>query len=61
MKSKRVHSYFLFALVAVLLSSSAPAQVRKLNVGYSAISAEQLPAWMAKETGIFKKTAWTFN
>jgi NitT/TauT family transport system substrate-binding protein len=26
-----------------------------LNVGYSAISEEQLPAWIAKETGIFKK------
>jgi NitT/TauT family transport system substrate-binding protein len=38
-----------------LLSSSALAQSTKLNVGYSAISAEQLPAWIAKETGIFKK------
>jgi NitT/TauT family transport system substrate-binding protein len=38
-----------------LLSSSASAQLRKVNVGYSAISADQLPAWMAKETGIFKK------
>lgn len=38
-----------------LLSSSALAQSTKLNVGYSAISAEQSPAWVAKETGIFKK------
>jgi NitT/TauT family transport system substrate-binding protein len=38
-----------------LLSSSASAQLAKLNVGYSAISAEQLPAWIAKETGIFEK------
>jgi NitT/TauT family transport system substrate-binding protein len=37
-----------------LLSSSALAQPTKLNVGYSAISAEQSPAWIAKETGIFK-------
>jgi hypothetical protein len=41
-----------------LLSSSALAQPTKLNVGYSAISAEQLPAWIAKETGIFKKMVW---
>jgi NitT/TauT family transport system substrate-binding protein len=27
----------------------------KLNVGYSAVSADQLPAWVAKETGIFAK------
>jgi len=38
-----------------LLSSSALAQLTKVNVGYSSISAEQLPAWIAKETGIFNK------
>ena len=38
-----------------LLSSLALAQSIKLNAGYSAISADQLPAWIAKETGIFKK------
>ena len=38
-----------------LLSSSALAQSIKLNVGYSAISADQSPIWIAKETGIFKK------
>jgi ABC-type nitrate/sulfonate/bicarbonate transport system substrate-binding protein len=38
-----------------LLSSSGLAQSIKLNVGYSAISGEQSPAWIAKETGIFKK------
>ena len=38
-----------------LLSSSALAQSTKLNVGYSAISAEQSPSWVAKETGIFQK------
>ena len=27
----------------------------RLNVGYSAASADQLPAWVAKETGIFAK------
>src|SRR5262245_32605879 len=38
-----------------LLSSSALAQLTKVNVGYSSISAEQLPAWIAKETRIFNK------
>jgi NitT/TauT family transport system substrate-binding protein len=38
-----------------LLTSSAVAQSIKLNVGYSAISGEQSPAWIAKETGIFKR------
>ncbi len=38
-----------------LLSSWVFAQSTRLNVGYSAISAEQSPSWIAKETGIFKK------
>jgi NitT/TauT family transport system substrate-binding protein len=29
------------------------AQLTKLNVSYSSISTEQLPAWIAKETGIY--------
>ena len=41
--------------VAYLLNipSIAGAQSTRINVGYSAISADQLPAWVAKETGIF--------
>jgi NitT/TauT family transport system substrate-binding protein len=31
------------------------AQTSKINVGYSAISGDQLPAWIAKETGIFQR------
>lgn len=38
-----------------LLSSIASAQLTKLIVGYGSISSAQLPAWMAKETGIFAK------
>ena len=35
---------------------SAPALAQaRLNIGYSAISADQLPAWVAKEAGIFEK------
>jgi NitT/TauT family transport system substrate-binding protein len=44
------------ALLCLLLSSTAVvAQLTRLNVGYSAVSADQLPAWVAKETGIFAK------
>ena len=55
MTMQRIYSYFLAGVVSIVLSCSASAQLTKLNVGYSAISEEQLPAWMAKETGIFEK------
>ena len=58
MKTKPLHFCFLVAVLSVLLSSSALAQLTKLNVGYSAISGDQLPAWIAKETGIFKKNGF---
>ena len=34
--------------------SVASAQLTKMTVGYSALAAGQLPAWMAKESGIFR-------
>jgi NitT/TauT family transport system substrate-binding protein len=37
--------------------SFAWGQLIKVNVGYSAVSADQLPAWVAKETGLFAKNA----
>src|SRR5262245_66453806 len=55
MKTKRIHFYFLAAILSILLRSTTSAQLTKLNVGYSAISGEQLPAWIAKETRIFEK------
>ena len=49
----------LVLFVSILLlsawSSTALAQLTRLNVGYSAISGDQLPAWVAKEAGIFEK------
>ena len=50
----------LFALLlsvplCFMLRSLSSAQAIRVNVGYSAISADQLPAWVAKETGIFAK------
>ena len=52
-------SYFLLALLILLVFSSrgaaATAQLTRLNVGYSAVSADQLPAWVAKDSGTFTK------
>ena len=47
--------YGFGALIFFLLSFQAPthAQLTRLNVGYSALSADQLPAWIAKDSGIF--------
>jgi len=46
-----------FACLALLAGFVTPAlaQLARLHIGYSAISADQLPAWVAKETGIFQK------
>ena len=44
--------------VSLLLPASfsvASAQLTKVTVGYGAIAAGNLPAWMAKESGIFRK------
>jgi NitT/TauT family transport system substrate-binding protein len=43
---------FLFVVSPILPAS---AQMTQLNVGYSAISADQLPAWVAQDSGIFAK------
>jgi NitT/TauT family transport system substrate-binding protein len=42
-------------LIIVFSFSSASAQLAKVNVGYSAISGDQLPLWVGKELGIFEK------
>ena len=42
-------------LLSSVWSHTAFAQLTKINVGYSAISGDQLPAWVAKEAGIFQK------
>ena len=42
--------------VLVLVGATcASAQLVKIHVSYSSISTDQLPAWVAKETGIFAK------
>jgi NitT/TauT family transport system substrate-binding protein len=42
-------------LAQLSLQSLARGQINRLNVGYSAASGDQLPAWVAKDTGIFAK------
>jgi len=41
--------------VIVFSFSPASAQLARVNVGYSAISGDQLPLWIGKELGIFEK------
>lgn len=56
MKKSNYLAALLIALIwSVLLNSSAEAQLTRLTVGYSAVSGDQLPAWVAKEAGIFEK------
>ena len=40
---------------SLCLAQSAQAQLTKINVGYSAISGDALPAWLAKDAGIFER------
>ena len=51
------HSVLCLALCAMLfaLCSPASAQLTKLTIGNNTLSAAGLPAWMAKESGIFRK------
>jgi NitT/TauT family transport system substrate-binding protein len=42
-------------LLSVIWNSPAQGQLTKINVGYSAISGDALPAWVAKDAGIFEK------
>ena len=52
-RTTAVASYCL--ALALLWSHSAAAQMTRINVGYSAISGDAMPAWIAKDAGIFEK------
>ncbi|HWO41165.1 MAG TPA: ABC transporter substrate-binding protein [Candidatus Eisenbacteria bacterium] len=52
--SKRVFLR-LFVVASLIFGATNSFAQSKLNVGYSAVSADQLPAWVAKEAGIFSK------
>jgi ABC-type nitrate/sulfonate/bicarbonate transport system substrate-binding protein len=42
-------------LISIIWNTPAQAQLTKINVGYSAISGDALPAWLAKDAGIFER------
>lgn len=48
-------SMSVFVLGVLCLTTPTSAQMTKINVGYSAISGDALPAWVAKDAGIFEK------
>jgi len=54
-KSVLVKIVLIGLCLAVLFSALAQAQTTRINVGYSAISGDALPAWVAKDAGIFEK------
>ena len=54
-KLRSVAATMFLLMFSFVWTYSATAQTTKLNVGYSAISGDQLPAWVAKEAGIFQK------
>jgi ABC-type nitrate/sulfonate/bicarbonate transport system substrate-binding protein len=56
MLSMRNLALMIFAgTLSMGVTQSALAQLTKLSVGYSAISGDALPAWLAKDAGIFEK------
>src|ERR1044071_4075506 len=55
MGQKHAVSGALMLALFLFFSGAALAQLAKVNVGYSAISGDQLPLWVGKELGIFEK------
>lgn len=55
MKSRSLTAILVTFGCLFFLILPASAQLTKLNVGYSAISADQLPGWVAKDAGIFER------
>ena len=46
---------FFFSVAGLFWSGPAKAQLTRINIGYSAISGDALPAWVAKDAGIYEK------
>ncbi len=59
MPTQKTSPMAMTVMLLLLLFSPSPApasqKLNKLTVGYSALAIEQLPAWVAKETGLFAK------
>ena len=54
-KFRNVAVAIFFLVLSLYGHELALAQLTKINVGYSAISGDALPAWVAKDAGIFEK------
>lgn len=54
-KSRSIRLMTFFLGLSVFWHNPVLAQLTKINVGYSAISGDALPAWVAKDAGIFEK------
>lgn len=55
LRSKSVARIIVAMVLFTGFAQSAQAQLTKINVGYSAISGDALPAWLAKDAGIFER------
>ena len=55
MRLKSVTAIVFSVAATFFFLSPASAQLAKVNVGYSAISGDQLPLWVGKDLGIFEK------
>ena len=55
MTFKSASKLTLLALLLFAWAVPAAAQMTKVAIGYSGISADQLVIWVAKDTGIFAK------
>src|SRR6187551_1901585 len=55
LRSKTFLGIILTVVLLAAAAQSAHAQLIRINVGYSAISGDALPVWLAKDTGIFEK------
>jgi ABC-type nitrate/sulfonate/bicarbonate transport system substrate-binding protein len=53
--NKRYVSVLCFVALMVFGKQPLRAQLTRIGVGYSAISGDALPAWIAKDAGIFEK------
>ena len=55
MRNKRFAFLLCFTAFLALTNQPVQAQLARIGVGYSAISGDALPAWVAKDAGIFEK------
>jgi len=55
LSAKNLTRIFVAVALSTGFAQPAPAQMTKINVGYSAISGDALPAWLAKDAGIFER------